>query len=86
VLAKRIIALAQQGERDAERLAERVVRALVLAAFVTKHKQRPVGASLAGQTHLTTFRRKISVFRIVADDARKARPAGGWPAGVEERD
>ena len=45
-----------------------------------------VAVICASSFSLATFRRKISVFRIVADDARKARPAGGWPAGVEERD
>jgi hypothetical protein len=33
---------------------------------------------------LATSRRKIGVFGIVADVAGKARPAGGWPAGLEE--
>jgi alpha 1,4-glycosyltransferase len=35
---------------------------------------------------LATFRRKIDVFGIVADDARKARPAGSGRRGVGEPD
>ena len=55
---------------------------VIFAAFGSIGFGRSLAALLWMSTILTTFRRKIGVLGIVADDARKTMTCRGWPGGV----
>jgi len=54
---------------------------VIFAAFGSIGFGRSLAALLWMSTILTTFRRKIGVLGIVADDARKTMTRRGWPGG-----